>query len=127
MIYVSALLHFFFHPKMKILVLLDLWFEKYIIFILALEITIPFFGKFLRFALDDSFENCAFIDHELAIKSNFDGILCFAVRQQSYFLLLLFCCLFLARLKSSCDEGLVNDIFSKKCINCAHKYHICFH
>ena len=43
------------------------------------------FGKFLRFALDDSFENCAFIDHELAIKSNFDGILCFAVRQQSYF------------------------------------------
>ena len=89
------------------------------------------FGKFLSFALDDSLENCAFIDHELAIKSNFDGILCFSVargiNKAIFLLLLLFCCLFLARLKSSCDEGLVNDIFSKKCINCVHKYHICFH
>ena len=77
------------------------------------------FGKFLSFALDDSLENCAFIDHELAIKSNFDGILCFSVargiNKAIFLLLLLFCCLFLARLKSSCDEGLVNDIFSKKC------------
>ena len=77
------------------------------------------FGKFLSFALDDSLENCAFIDHELAIKSNFDGILCFSVargiNKAIFLLLLLFCCLFLARLKSSCDEGLVNDNFSKKC------------
>ena len=115
MIYASALLHSFSFQNEDIIVRGSRNYHT-------------IFGKFLSFALDDSLENCAFIDHELAIKSNFDGILCFSVargiNKAIFLLLLLFCCLFLARLKSSCDEGLVNDIFSKKCINCVHKYHI---